>query len=166
MVKATSPNIFFKNWLSSEFFFPYCLLSHKDCIFRHHFRPKWKRHALTSKPGHTGALNDKEIYLKSDRGTQLVNREPNSILWKVQIKTPITHFPPSTSYFIRPLNIVFKSSKEIKTWINFLSASKHSFPEHGSDDLKLLQEMQLKLWPAISFCTHLRFRFRPYYLHI
>jgi hypothetical protein len=26
--------------------------------------------------------------------------------------------------------------------------------------------MLLKLWRAIGFCTHLRLRFRPYYLHI
>ena len=25
----------------------------KDCISRHQFCPKWKGHALTSKPGHT-----------------------------------------------------------------------------------------------------------------
>ena len=43
---------------------------------------------------------------------------------------------------------------------------KNRFPEHGSDVLKLLQEMQIKLWRAISFCTHLSLRSRPYYLHI
>jgi len=37
----------------SESFFPYCLQSPKDCIFRHQLCPKWKRHTLTSKPGHT-----------------------------------------------------------------------------------------------------------------
>ena len=79
---------------------------------------------------------------------------------------PITQFSPSSSYLILTLSIVFKSSKEIKTWINFLSVSKHSFPTHGSDDLKLLQEMLLKLWRAISFCTLLRLRSRPCYLHI
>jgi hypothetical protein len=34
-------------------FLPHCLLSPKDCIFPHQLCPKWKRYALTSKPGHT-----------------------------------------------------------------------------------------------------------------
>jgi hypothetical protein len=51
-------------------------------------------------------------------------------------------------------------------WINFLSDSKHNFPEHGSDALKLPQAMQLKLWRAVSICTLLRLRSRPYYMHI
>ena len=51
--KCDSSNIIFKNWLISESFFPYCLLSSKDCIFRHQLGPKWKRHTLTSNPGHT-----------------------------------------------------------------------------------------------------------------
>jgi len=51
--QSDGPNIFFKTWLTSESFFPYCLLSPKDCIFHHQLCPKWKRHALTSKPDHT-----------------------------------------------------------------------------------------------------------------
>ena len=34
-------------------FFSYCLLSPKDCIFRHQLCPKWKRNSLTSQSGHT-----------------------------------------------------------------------------------------------------------------
>ena len=51
--KSDSPNIFFKNWLTSKSFFPYCLLSPKDCISRHQLCPIWKRNDLTSQPGHT-----------------------------------------------------------------------------------------------------------------
>ena len=51
--KRDSPNIFFKNWLTSETFFPFCLLSPKNCIFLHQLCLKWTRHTLTSKPGHT-----------------------------------------------------------------------------------------------------------------
>jgi hypothetical protein len=66
---------------------------------------------------------------------------------------------PSPKYRLR-------STKEIKTWINFLRASKHNFPAEGSDALKLLQEMLHKLCRAISFCTHRRLRSGPHYLHI
>ena len=37
---------------TQESFFPCCLLSPKDCIFRHELCPKWVRHALISNPGH------------------------------------------------------------------------------------------------------------------
>jgi len=43
---------------------------------------------------------------------------------------------------------------------------QNSFPEHGSDALKLLQKMLLKLWPAISFWTKQSLRSRPCCLHI
>ena len=46
-VKATVRIFSSRTDFTSGSFLPYCLLSPKDCIFRHQLCPKWKRHALT-----------------------------------------------------------------------------------------------------------------------
>jgi len=52
-VVKRSVRIFSSRTDLTQSFLPYCLLSPKNCIFRHELCPKWKRLALISKPGHT-----------------------------------------------------------------------------------------------------------------
>jgi len=65
LVVKTTVWLFSSKTDTSNSFFPYRLLIPKDCIFRHHLCPKWKRYVLTSQTVHIAANDGFEVSMNN-----------------------------------------------------------------------------------------------------
>ena len=78
VVKAAVQIFSSRTDLPQSLFFPYCLLSPKDYIFRHRLCSKWKQQVLTSQPGHT-VVTALWVAFRSQR-KQLLEKRPHQVL--------------------------------------------------------------------------------------